>query len=745
MKKIAALFLLFVSFQLFAEKPRIAILDFEDNSGTLSKKLTKAQMQAERKVLSIYFRKQVRNKFIILSDSEQEAIIKKMKKESTRLDRNQVYKIATGMGVSADKILYTTIVPFGRKYTVTSELIDLEREIFDDENSMVGTADFDGTQESLREALRTIVDQLMGNEEEFIPQRPKKSDDQFACERARSLREPTGWIAYKKRYSNGICIEEADRELDKMGCELAKERNTVEDWEKYLERHPNGVCAVSMEADMAILKLKRQKKSGNGGNSVSNSGISGSNNSSIRDAKACEYAKNENSVDAWQDYLDSFPDGECSFEAKGNIRKLKKEIDEQEKKTVAEAVKYEIPNDGAVAEYNMAVSPLAVLDGADAAHASEISSAIEKVLDITGYFKVLDKNSFLEKPETAFKAVNFKAWLDVGANGLIKGTIRGKDDVELELAFFDVAKGKALIQKKYSSKAAHAKKSVFRFAAEVIKLLSGEEMKFMFSKIAFVEKTGEKYSLVVTNFDGSGRKELYSTSKTILLPEWSADGQKIFFTSQEKNNPNLYSIDVKTTQIKIVSAYDGLNVSASAYPDNKTIALCLSKDGNSEIYSLDTSTNELKRLTVDAGTDTAPGISPNGQEMVFVSNRTGNPQIYKMNLTDLTVERLTNQGNYNQDPEYSPDGTKVAFSGRGEKYQFDLFIIDLATRQISRLTQNQGKNESPTFSPDGKVIGFSSNRNGKSRLFLSNVSGTKQIEVYSGEGEVLTPSWSPML
>ena len=76
--------------------------------------------------------------------------------------------------------------------------------------------------------------------------------------------------------------------------------------------------------------------------------------------------------------------------------------------------------DGAVAEYNMAVSPLHVLDGADAAHASEISSAVEKVLDITGYFKILDKQSFLEKPEVAFNAVNFKSWLDVGANGLIK-------------------------------------------------------------------------------------------------------------------------------------------------------------------------------------------------------------------------------------------------------------------------------------------------------------------------------------
>ncbi len=87
--------------------------------------------------------------------------------------------------------------------------------------------------------------------------------------------------------------------------------------------------------------------------------------------------------------------------------------------------------DGAVAEYNMAVSPLAVLDGADGAHAEEITSAVEKVLDITGYFRVLDKKSFLEKPETAFKAVNFKSWLDVGANGLIKGTIKGKEDIEL--------------------------------------------------------------------------------------------------------------------------------------------------------------------------------------------------------------------------------------------------------------------------------------------------------------------------
>jgi Periplasmic component of the Tol biopolymer transport system len=402
--------------------------------------------------------------------------------------------------------------------------------------------------------------------------------------------------------------------------------------------------------------------------------------------------------------------------------------------------------DGSVADYNMAVSPLAVLDGANAELAADIVSSVEKVFDITGFFNVLNQKSFLEKPEVPMDKVDFKLWRNVAANGLVKGTIKGKDEIVLDLAFYDVNGGNKVFGKTYkSTKAGDAKKSAYRFAAEVIKILTKEEMNFMFSKIAFVEKKGESYSLVVTNFDGSGRKVLVGpSSATILLPEWSADGSKIYYTSHKNNNPNLFVVDLATTRIKTVSSYEGLNVSATAHPDNKTVSLCLSKDGNSEIYSLDTATNELKRLTKDVGTDTAPSVSPDGSEIVFVSNRSGNPQIYRMSLTDLSkVERLTEQGNYNQDPEYSPDGKKVAFSGRDEKYQFDIFVIDLASKQISRITQNQGKNESPTFSPDSKLIGFSSNRNGKNKLFLSNVSGTKQIAVYSGEGEVLMPSWSP--
>ena len=77
-----------------------------------------------------------------------------------------------------------------------------------------------------------------------------------------------------------------------------------------------------------------------GEKSVATQSFSGSNNGSTRDANACKYAKEENSLEAWQDYIDSFPDGDCSFEAKGNIRKLKKEREEKERQA-AETAKRE--------------------------------------------------------------------------------------------------------------------------------------------------------------------------------------------------------------------------------------------------------------------------------------------------------------------------------------------------------------------------------------------------------------------
>ena len=221
MKKVCLIFILILSLLPVSaddddEKLKLAVMEFEDLSGKLSKKmLSVATEQIRSKFVAS-------NKFIVIAKERQEnAMIKQMKKESYKLCNDKNCQIPLGQALSADTILRTTITFFGGTYTITSELIDLAKEA----TTKGAQASFDGGEESLSMALDNVVAQIIGT---------------------------------TKQQENSAQIS--------------------------------------------------------------------------KDKYACEYAKSANSVEAWQDYIDSFPYGKCSFEARGEIRKLKKEIEQQEKK-----------------------------------------------------------------------------------------------------------------------------------------------------------------------------------------------------------------------------------------------------------------------------------------------------------------------------------------------------------------------------------------------------------------------------
>ncbi|MFO7736519.1 MAG: Tol-Pal system beta propeller repeat protein TolB [bacterium] len=376
----------------------------------------------------------------------------------------------------------------------------------------------------------------------------------------------------------------------------------------------------------------------------------------------------------------------------------------------------------------------------------DLSKVLKRDLQLSDFFNVLDSRSFLEKPEETAKKIDFKKWLQVGANGLVSGSLKKgeKGQMELSLSYHDVPDNKEKLQKKYGVNKKTARKAAHRFVYELVYFLAGEKLKFLSSKITFIEKSSEKYHLTVIDFDGANRKVLFSSSEIIILPEWSKDGRYIYYTSYAGDNPNLWRITVKTGKRELISNHKGLNTSATAHPSEEKIALRLSKDGTSEIYTMNVKTKKLKRMTTNFSIDTAPSYSPDGKEIAFVSNRSGNPHIYRL-FTDnpSRVERLTSQGNYNQDPDYSPDGRYIAFTGRDEKYMFDVFLFDTETRSISRVTQNQGKNETPSFSPDGRLLVFSSDRTGREDLYISNKDGDIQLRIYRGKNRSIMPSWSP--
>ncbi|MDX9805223.1 MAG: hypothetical protein RBT87_05245 [bacterium] len=143
-----------------AEKPKLAVMEFEDRSATLDQ--TMLSNAAE------YLRSGFvgSDRFIIIAKERQEkALIQEMKKESYQMCRERNCQIPLGQALSADSILRTTINYFGGIYNITTELIDLAKEA-----TVKGAKfEFDGSEKGLMQAMDRIVIQIAGKNITFDP------------------------------------------------------------------------------------------------------------------------------------------------------------------------------------------------------------------------------------------------------------------------------------------------------------------------------------------------------------------------------------------------------------------------------------------------------------------------------------------------------------------------------------------------------------------------------------------------
>ena len=80
-----------------------------------------------------------------------------------------------------------------------------------------------------------------------------------------------------------------------------------------------------------------------------------------------------------------------------------------------------------------------------------------------------------------------------------------------------------------------------------------------------------------------------------------------------------------------------------------------------------------------------------------------------------------------------------ATSGRS-----DIWVYDMERNVGSRLTFHDAQDTNPVWSPDGKRFAFTSNRDGKSGIYVRAADGTGNAELlFSGEGRAEPWDWSP--
>jgi TolB protein len=412
-------------------------------------------------------------------------------------------------------------------------------------------------------------------------------------------------------------------------------------------------------------------------------------------------------------------------------------------------VKGEIVGQGGL-RFPIAVSPLKNLGtGADSGRLSEgIADTIVYDLDLSGWFKVLDRAAYIENPQKSgvtLGSFDFKDWSTIGAEGLVKGgfTVQG-DEVAVELRLFDVFQNKERVGKRYVGKVKDYRRIAHKFADEIINQFTGVPGIFN-TRIAYVSTSGGRFKEIhVAHLDGSEKFQLTNNRTINLSPSWTPDGKSVLYTSYKDRNSSLYLFELYSGKEVRFAPRNGRYLGGKISPDGQFIAATVETGGNSNINLLDRNGNLIRSLTENAGIEVSPSWSPDSRQLAFVSDRSGSPQVYVLDIASNRARRITYSGNYNTSPEWSPRGDRIAYTGRVGN-RFAIFTISVDGGEPRKLTAESADSEDPTWSPDGRFIVFSSNRAGKYHLYFMQTSGENQRRLTGSGGDDTKPSWSPRL
>jgi TolB protein len=265
------------------------------------------------------------------------------------------------------------------------------------------------------------------------------------------------------------------------------------------------------------------------------------------------------------------------------------------------------------------------------------------------------------------------------------------------------------------------------------------------TKIAYIRRSGNTYSIIVSDYDGYNQKSIFSSGHPVSSLAWDSSGNLLAYVSFESGKPVVYVQNLSKAQRYVVANFTGSNSSPAFTPDGRRLAVTLSKDDRgSHIYLVNNSSNatatDILPSSFNGSIQTEASFSNNGN-MVFSSNHDGGAQIFMSNIQGAAPSRLTvNLGNYNVTPRFSHDASKITFVNRSEGI-LKAYLMDLATKVSYPISLQTTQDLAPSFAPNDKLILFSSN--GES-IYIGNSTGTIQTRLnkVSGNGTIIDQSWA---
>jgi TolB protein len=241
------------------------------------------------------------------------------------------------------------------------------------------------------------------------------------------------------------------------------------------------------------------------------------------------------------------------------------------------------------------------------------------------------------------------------------------------------------------------------------------------SRIVFSRLDGPSYHLYSVAPDGTGLRQLTNGPGDDTEADVSRDGRIVFSRGCGTVPRGPYTqLYIRERNGDVHPVFASASATADFFPrwspDGRRILFTRASPGGElspasgdyRIMLVNANGSGLRQLTPPGGGSFA-AWSPDNRTIVYVALAGNTTVLVTLDTRgSARPRRLTAKDGYQ--PSWSPDGRRIAFTGRRDTGDWQVYVIDRDGRHEHRLTRSAGADKFPSWSPDGRSIVFESTR-----------------------------------